>query len=114
MDRWKRLIFACAMVASPAISQAQERDVIEYSVHAAAFSSLIAYCRAKYGPLSRDSRAGECFMRAKEALPGIGLAGVASQIRKKCRDPSKMDSCITPELSHLTNKIINAVEAVNP
>lgn len=72
-----------------------------YAVNAASLSAAMTYCMTKYGPLRVGSRGESCFVRARQALAGYGLADHARKIDAACNDPARFNTCITPEIGKL-------------
>lgn len=96
----------------PSIAEADGSETnIDYAVHAAALSTAISYCHAKYGAVTARSPGGECFGRAKMALTGFDLKAASANVKRQCPDASTLQRCITPQLSDVVNALLRIFDA---
>jgi hypothetical protein len=97
---------------TPSVAAADGSETnIDYAVHAAALSTAISYCHAKYGLVSARSAGGECFGRAKMALSGFDLQAATANVKRQCPDFSTLQRCITPQLSDVVNALLRVFDA---
>ena len=96
---------------APCYTRADSNSEVKYAVFGVAFSASISYCHAKYGVVAKSSRGGACFTRAKSALKEFDLNADVTRIAQRCVDLSKLDTCITPELSGLVNSLLREFDA---
>ncbi len=96
---------------TPWYARADSSAEVKYAVFSAAFSASISYCHAKHGIVAKSSRGGACFLRAKNALKEFDLNGAATRISQSCVDSSKLETCITPELSGVVNSLLQLFDS---
>lgn len=98
------LVMTVLMAIAPlAFAQSSQRAPSPslYAVNAASIASAMTYCTTKYGPLTVGSASEACLSRTRNVLAGYGLRQQAERIEQVCREPSKFNTCITPEIGKL-------------
>jgi hypothetical protein len=98
--------FLAVIVVVSQTALAQTRGPVDYAVSAAALSATISYCQTKYGPMSSKTPAGACFLRVKNWIDKKDMESTISQIKSRCPDSSKLDTCITPELGDFVRRLV--------
>ena len=104
------LLFTC-LTLSPFAAKSESSQNPNYTVHSAALASLISYCHAKHGVVSEMSAGGACFKRGKQSLNKIDLKAASREVAEHCKDPSELQTCITPEIGRVVMSILRIFDA---
>lgn len=93
----------------PLGSLADTKENIKYSINTSTYSTLLTYCKVKYGEMSENTSGERCFHKGKAILSEAYINDVLEKINDKCKNKN-LNYCLMPYLGNYVSALIKAFE----